>query len=184
MSRDELRLFSYEILGLVGHDRRGTHDLRRMVKRDACSTGPGRASTTSSPSAWPGSAISRRARNRARRGTGPSTRSPTRASRRCASGRERRSHFTPVKSELLVRLLIADLVGEEPTRESIVRCATTSQTCSARVDEAESSAEALPHRRKYLLLVADSYAACSSCTSSWSTRSSATLDPGAPESLG
>src|SRR3954451_12826300 len=33
MSRDELRLFSYEILGLVGREGAGTHDLRRMVQR-------------------------------------------------------------------------------------------------------------------------------------------------------
>ena len=33
MSRDELRLFSYEILGLVGSTGAGTHDLRRMVER-------------------------------------------------------------------------------------------------------------------------------------------------------
>ena len=33
MSRDELRLFSYEILGLVGTTGAGTHDLRRMVQR-------------------------------------------------------------------------------------------------------------------------------------------------------
>ena len=33
MSSDELRLFSYEILGLVGSTGVATHDLRRMVER-------------------------------------------------------------------------------------------------------------------------------------------------------
>src|SRR5690242_13688778 len=33
MSRDDLRLFSYEILGLVGATGAGTHDLRRMVRQ-------------------------------------------------------------------------------------------------------------------------------------------------------
>ena len=33
MSRDELRLFSYEILGLVGREGAGPHDLLRMAKR-------------------------------------------------------------------------------------------------------------------------------------------------------
>jgi DNA-binding PadR family transcriptional regulator len=63
------------------------------------------------------------------------------------------AHFTPVKSELLVRLLIADLVGEAATRESIVALRDEIADLSARVEDTETSATALPHRRKYLLLV-------------------------------
>src|SRR5918994_7807863 len=33
MSRDELSLFSYEILGLVGNTGAGAHDLLRMARR-------------------------------------------------------------------------------------------------------------------------------------------------------
>src|SRR5918993_2596026 len=33
MSRSELSLFSYEILGLVGHEGAGPHDLLRMAQR-------------------------------------------------------------------------------------------------------------------------------------------------------
>src|SRR3954462_13262725 len=33
MSSDELSLFSYEILGLVGHGGAGPHDLLRMARR-------------------------------------------------------------------------------------------------------------------------------------------------------
>ena len=33
MSRDELSLFSYEILGLVGRSGAGAHDLLRMARR-------------------------------------------------------------------------------------------------------------------------------------------------------
>src|SRR5215208_4790516 len=33
LSRDDLNLFSYEILGLVGHGGAGPHDLRRMAQR-------------------------------------------------------------------------------------------------------------------------------------------------------
>jgi DNA-binding PadR family transcriptional regulator len=64
------------------------------------------------------------------------------------------AHFTPVKSELLVRLLIADLVGEPSTRASVLALREEIAELSARVDEAEASAEELPHRRKYLLLIA------------------------------
>jgi DNA-binding PadR family transcriptional regulator len=61
--------------------------------------------------------------------------------------------FTPLKSEPLLRLLIADLVGEEITRESLATLRDDLAELSAQVARAEESAEALPHRRKYLLLV-------------------------------
>jgi DNA-binding PadR family transcriptional regulator len=61
--------------------------------------------------------------------------------------------FQPIKSDLLLRLLIADLVGEQPTRESIAPLREDLDDLFARLAEAEASAEALPHRRKYLLLV-------------------------------
>jgi DNA-binding PadR family transcriptional regulator len=62
-------------------------------------------------------------------------------------------HFTPVKSELLTRLLIADLVGEPSTRKSMLAIREDIADLYARIEEAEASAELLPHRRKYLLLV-------------------------------
>jgi hypothetical protein len=61
--------------------------------------------------------------------------------------------FTPVKSDVLLRLLIADLVGEAATRESIGTLRDDIADLSARLDDAEASADTLPHRRKYLLLV-------------------------------
>jgi hypothetical protein len=61
--------------------------------------------------------------------------------------------FTPLKSEPLLRLLIADLVGEAPTRESIATLREDIDELSVRLDESDASAELLPHRRKYLLLV-------------------------------
>jgi DNA-binding PadR family transcriptional regulator len=61
--------------------------------------------------------------------------------------------FTPLKSEPLLRLLLADLVGEAQTRASIATLREDIADLSARLDEAETTAEHLPHRRKYLLLV-------------------------------
>ena len=62
--------------------------------------------------------------------------------------------FTPLKSEPLLRLLIADLVGEgaDPRRAS-PRCAHDIADLRTRLAETEAGADALPHRRKYLLLV-------------------------------
>ena len=62
-------------------------------------------------------------------------------------------HFTPLKSEPLLRLMICDLVGESPTRESMATLRDDIADLLARLDEAEATAETLPHRRKYLLLV-------------------------------
>ena len=62
--------------------------------------------------------------------------------------------FTPLKSEMLLRLLIADLVGEEMTRESIGTLRDDVADLRARVDEMEARARELPHREKYLVLAA------------------------------
>ncbi len=62
-------------------------------------------------------------------------------------------HFTPLKSELLLRLLIADLVGDEPTRQSIAALREDIADLYLRLAETEAGATALPHRSKYLLLV-------------------------------
>ena len=49
-------------------------------------------------------------------------------------------------------MLIADLVGEEPTRESILTLRDDISDLTERLDEAEASAKQLEHRSKYLLL--------------------------------
>lgn len=61
--------------------------------------------------------------------------------------------FCKPKREPLLRLLIADLVGEAPTLESIATLREDIADLSARLAETEAGAELLPHRRKYLLLV-------------------------------
>src|SRR3954451_11158035 len=60
---------------------------------------------------------------------------------------------TPLKSEPLLRLLIADLVGEELTRESLQTLRADLDDLRARLDESEAAAKALPHREKYLTAV-------------------------------
>ena len=61
--------------------------------------------------------------------------------------------FTPVKSELLLRLLIADIVGEAATRKGIATLRDDIADLLEQLEQSEASAETLPHRRKYLLLV-------------------------------
>ena len=61
--------------------------------------------------------------------------------------------FTPLKSEPLLKLLIADLVGEKPTRESLAGLRADIAELERQLDDAEQTAKLLPHRRTYLLLV-------------------------------
>jgi DNA-binding PadR family transcriptional regulator len=60
--------------------------------------------------------------------------------------------FPRLEHEPLVRMLVADLVGETATAESLETLRADIADLSARLDVAEATAETLPHRRKYLLL--------------------------------
>jgi hypothetical protein len=53
----------------------------------------------------------------------------------------------------MVRLLIADLVGEEATRESMATLRDDIADLMERLEESMQATETLPHRRKYLQIV-------------------------------
>ena len=153
MARDELSLFSYEILGLVGSTGAGPHDLRQMVQRGRMLDWAGESRYYVEPKrlAELGYLEARKEPGRTRERTVYTlTEKGLEALREWARTPTR---FTPLKSEVLVRLLIADLVGDGPTRESIGALRDDIVALRERVAEAEASAEALPHRRAYLLLV-------------------------------
>jgi DNA-binding PadR family transcriptional regulator len=152
MSRDELSLFSYEILGLVGQTGAGAHDLLRMARRGRMLDWAGESQYYVEPKrlARLGYLDARKEPGRTRERTVYSL-TPKGLEALRAYARTPVT-FTPVKSEPLLRMLIADLVGEEPTRESIATLRDDIAELSAQLDEAEASAETLPHRRKYLLL--------------------------------
>jgi DNA-binding PadR family transcriptional regulator len=63
------------------------------------------------------------------------------------------ARFTPLRSEPLLRLLIADLVGEPVTRKSMAALREDIADIEWRLDDAERTARELPHREKYLLIV-------------------------------
>jgi DNA-binding PadR family transcriptional regulator len=153
MSRGELSIFSYEILGLVGRTGVGAHDLLRMARRGRMLDWAGESQYYVEPKrlAKLGYLEARKEPGKTRERTVYTlTDKGLRALRDYAKTPVR---FQPVKSEILLRLLIADLVGEGVTRESIGTLREDVADLSARIAEAEASAEALPHRRKYLLMV-------------------------------
>src|SRR5690348_2529101 len=120
MSRDDLRLFSYEILGLVGSEGAGTHDLRRMAQQGRILDWAGESQYYVEP------------KRLARLGYLDARKEPGKTRERTfysltEKGREALREWaatplevTPFKSEALMRLLIADLVDVEATQQAFV----------------------------------------------------------------
>ena len=153
MSRSELSLFSYEILGLVGRDGAGAHDLLQMARRGRILDWAGESQYYVEPKrlAKLGYLEAHSAPGRTRRRT---------VYRLTDKGLDALREYartpvtiTPLKSEPLLRLLIADLVGDEITRESMATLRDDIADLIERLDESAAAAEALPHRAKHLLLV-------------------------------
>jgi DNA-binding PadR family transcriptional regulator len=153
MSRDDLTLFSYEILGLVGSTGAGPHDIRQMVRRGRMLDWAGESRYYVEPKrlAALGYLEARKEPGKTRERTVYTlTDKGLEALREYA---RTPVSFTPVKSDALLRLLIADLVGEATTRQSMATLREDIADLAARLVESEAAAEALPHRRKYLALV-------------------------------
>jgi len=112
LSSSELSLFSYEILGLVGRDGAGAHDLLRMARAGRMLDWAGESQYYVEPKR-----LARLGYLSARKEPGK-TRERTVYSLTDKGLDALREHartpaaFTPLKSDLLLRLLIADLVGE------------------------------------------------------------------------
>jgi DNA-binding PadR family transcriptional regulator len=150
---EELTLFSYEILGLVGRMGAGAHDLLRMAQRGRILAWAGESQYYSEPKrlAKLGYLSARKEPGKTRERT---VYTLTEKGHRALATYARTSvAFTPVKSDALLRLLICDLVGEEVTRESMATLRDDIADLRRRLDESEQTASAFPHREKYLLLV-------------------------------
>jgi DNA-binding PadR family transcriptional regulator len=153
LSTPELSLFSVEILGLVGRHGAGAHDLLRMAQRGRMLDWAGESQYYVEP------------KRLARLGYLEAHKEPGKTRERTVytlteKGLEALREyagtpvtFTPVKSDALLRLLIADLVGERVTRESMATLREDVADLQYRVKEIEARTEDLPHRRKYMLLV-------------------------------
>jgi DNA-binding PadR family transcriptional regulator len=155
LSNGELSLFSYEILGLVGRGGAGAHDLLRMARAGRMLDWAGESQYYVEPKR-----LARLGYLAARKEPGK-TRERTVYSLTDKGLDALREHaktpttFTPVKSDMLLRLLLADLVGEEPTREAVGALRREISELSAQLDASVANAARFPHREKYLLLVID-----------------------------
>ena len=149
----ELSLFSYEILGLVGPNGAGAHDLLRMAQHGRILDWAGESQYYVEPKrlAKLGYLAARKEPGKTR----PRTVYTLTDKGLEALGAWARTtvRFTPVKSELLRRLLIADLVGEAVTRESISRLSWYSEwmdhlECGVRYRTVTSMAPSEPSRER------------------------------------
>jgi PadR family transcriptional regulator, regulatory protein AphA len=150
---DELTLFSYEILGLVGRGGAGAHDLLRMAQRGRILAWAGESQYYVEPKR-----LSELGYLDARKEPGK-TRERTvytltgKGLQALADYARSPVALTPVKSDALLRLLICDLVGEDVTRASLATLRDDIADLQRRLGDSERSAKELPHRAKYLLLV-------------------------------
>jgi DNA-binding PadR family transcriptional regulator len=153
MSNPELTLFSYEILGLVGRDGAGPHDLLLLAKRGRFFNWAGESQYYTEPKrlAKLGYLAARKEPGKTRERTVYTlTAKGLDALREWA---QTPVAFTPLKSEPLLRLLICDLVGEQATSDSMATLRDDITDLQSRLAEAERTAHELPHREKYLMLV-------------------------------
>ena len=153
MASTELSLFSIEILGLVGREGAGPHDLLRMAQRDRMLAWAGESQYYTEP------------KRLAKLGCLAARKEPGKTRERTVydltdKGLEALREYartpvslTPLKSDALLRLLICDLVGEEVTRESMAGLRDDVADVARRLDDAERRAADVPHREKYLVLV-------------------------------
>ena len=152
MSTETLTPFSFRILALVGRGGAGAHDLARMAHRGRIYAYGAASQYYAEPKR-----LERLGYLSARKEPGK-TRERTHytlTEKGLDALREWVPNPTPfprIDSEAVTKLLAADLVGEEPVRESVSALRAEIADLSARLDEAEAVADTLPHRRKYLLL--------------------------------
>jgi DNA-binding PadR family transcriptional regulator len=149
----ELSLFSYEILGLVGRGGAGAHDLLRMARHGRILDWAGESQYYAEPKR-----LSELGYLEARKEPGKTRERTvyTLTDKGLVALRDYARTpvtVTPVKSEVLLRMLICDLVGEEVTRESMATLCDDIADLRSRLDETERRTELFPHRRRYQLLV-------------------------------
>jgi PadR family transcriptional regulator, regulatory protein AphA len=154
-SRDNLTLFSYEMLALVGSGGAGPHDLLQMARDGRFYAWAGESQYYVEP------------KRLAKLGYLEARKEPGKTRERTVYSLTDKGldalrewvrtpvSFTPFKSEALIRILATDLVGEEAVREGFASLGADIEDMRTRVRATRERAKALPHREKYLGLGLD-----------------------------
>jgi DNA-binding PadR family transcriptional regulator len=152
LSRNALTPFSHVVLVLVGRDGAGPHDLVRMARQ-------GRIYGDFAESQWYAEPKRLASLGYLAAETRPGKTRPrthyTLTDKGVDALREwmrEPSGFSRIFMEPAVRLLAADLVGDEAVLESLSALRGAIDAHRARLDAAEEIARSIPHRKRYLLL--------------------------------
>jgi DNA-binding PadR family transcriptional regulator len=152
LSSDALTPFSAEVLALVGRGGAGAHDLRRMARRGRIFQWAGESQYYTEPKRLA-------ALGYLEAHTEPGKTRPRTVYTLTERGREALAawvrtpaRFPSLRHEALVRLLAADLVGEDAVREGLASLRQQVDELDVALEEGRVEADRLPHRRKYLLL--------------------------------
>jgi DNA-binding PadR family transcriptional regulator len=152
LSSEDLTFVSYSVLVLVGENGAAPHDLVQMMRT-------GRVYRAAAPSQYYAEP-----KRLERLGYLTSSKEPGRTRERTVyrltdRGVEalREWMTTPcvvpaVSGEPIIRMLAADIVGEEPVRESLLAMRDELDALRADLTEGEERAKTIPHREKYLVL--------------------------------
>jgi DNA-binding PadR family transcriptional regulator len=152
MSSDRLTAISYCVLVLVGREGAGAHDLVRMARQ-----GPLYAEFADSQWYAEPKRLARLGLLHARREPGK-TRERTHYTLTPAGVEaleewmREPTAFSRFYLEPAIRLLSADLVGEDRVLASLQALRTQAAAHLARIDLAEAAARTIPHRERYLQL--------------------------------
>jgi len=154
LSSDDLTLFSYEVLGLVGRGGASAHDLRQMERKGRIVDWAGESQYYVEP------------KRLARLGYLEARKEPGKTRERTVYTLTEKGiealkewgqtplRFTPLKTEVASRLLAADIIGDEATRTSFATLREDLADLRERIHDMTVSAPTLPHRTKYLLIAA------------------------------
>lgn len=152
MSTVELTPFSYTVLVLIGRGGAGAHDLVRMARQGRVYASAAESQYYAEP------------KRLEQLGYLSSQEQPGRTHPRRHYQLTDKAYevlrawarepviFPGIPTAPIVRLLAADLVGEQPVLESLQALRADITDLLARLDVAEAMAATLPHREKYLLL--------------------------------
>jgi len=152
MSSPDLTPFEYEVLALIGNGGAGAHDLLQMARRGRVFAWAGESQYYTAPKrlARLGLLRARREPGRTRERTVYELTDEGRAALRAWAATPVR--FPTIRHEAVVRLMAADLVGDEAALEGIVTLRADLDEVERELDAAAEGAHALPHRERYLML--------------------------------
>ena len=152
MSRADLTPFSYAILVLVGRSGAGPHDLARMGRQGRIYAAAAESQYYAEPKrlAALGYLKAEKQPGKTRERTHYTL--TEKGLRALGDWMDEPCSFTGIDSEAILRMLAADLVGEERVRESLLPLRDEIEDLHHRLGEAERVAASYPHRQKYLML--------------------------------